>query len=295
MSRDETNTDDVGDSGMSSRRRSVQVIAVTGGKGGVGKSTTSVNLAIGFAMNGRKTLLLDGDLGLANADVMLGITPKFTLGDVISGARSLEEVLTPARENLSIIAGASGVTRLAGLGEAEHIGIVRAFSSLVDEIDVMVVDTPAGIAPGVLQLTRAAQHVIVVVCDEPASVTDAYAVIKVLSAEHGLRHFKIVTNMTRVSGGGKQLFATLGKVTNRFLDVILEHAADIPDDDLLRRSIREQRPVVEAYPGSPSGTAYQALANIAAVWEAPTGTRGHIEFFAERLVTPSSRRIKVIK
>lgn len=283
------------DNGLASRKRGVQVIAITGGKGGVGKSTTSVNLAIGFAMNGRKTLLLDGDLGLANADVMLGITPKLTLADVISGARSLEEALTPVRENLSIIAGASGVTRLAGLGEAEHVGIVRAFSSLVDDIDVMVVDTPAGISPGVLQLTRAAQHVIVVVCDEPASVTDAYAVIKVLSAEHGLRHFKIVTNMTRVAGGGKKLFATLGKVTNRFLDVILEHAADIPDDDLLRRSIREQRPVIEAFPGSPSALAYSGLAELAANWEPPSGNRGHIEFFAERLVTPSSRRIKVIK
>ena len=295
MSHDDSRAGESSDTGIAARRRSVQVIAVTGGKGGVGKSTTSVNLAIGFAMNGRKTLLLDGDLGLANADVMLGITPKFTLGDVIAGSRSLEDVLTPARDNLSIIAGASGVTRLAGLGEAEHIGIVRAFSSLVDDIDVMVVDTPAGIAPGVLQLTRAAQHVIVVVCDEPASVTDAYAVIKVLSAEHGLRHFKIVTNMTRVAGGGKQLFATLGKVTNRFLDVILEHAADVPDDDLLRRSIREQRPVIEAYPGSPSAVAYSTLAELAANWEPPPGARGHIEFFAERLVNTSTRRIKVIK
>lgn len=278
-----------------SRRSGVQVIAVTGGKGGVGKSTTSVNLAIGFAMEGRKTILLDGDLGLANADVMLGITPKHTLADVISGARSLEDVLTPVRENLSMIAGASGVTKLAALGEAEHIGIVRAFSSLVDDIDALIVDTPAGISPGVLQLTQAAQHVLVVVCDEPASVTDAYAVIKVLSAEHGMRHFKVVTNMTRVPGSGKQLFSTLGKVTNRFLDVILEHAADIPDDDLLRRAIREQRPVIEAYPGSPSGIAYRNLARNAEAWEIPPGNRGNIEFFAERLVTTPSRRIQVIK
>lgn len=286
---------DSSESTPTSRRGGVQVIAVTGGKGGVGKSTTSVNLATGFAMAGRKTILLDGDLGLANADVMLGITPKFTLADVISGNRSLEDILTPVRENMSIIAGASGVTKLAGLGEAEHIGIVRAFSSLVDDIDVLVVDTPAGISPGVLQLTQAAQHVVVVVCDEPASVTDAYAVIKVLSAEHGLRHFKVVTNMTRIAGAGKQLFATLGKVTNRFLDVILEHAADIPDDDFMRRAIREQRPVIEAYPSSVSGAAFRVLARLAADWEVPAGARGNIEFFAERLVTTPSRRIQVIK
>jgi flagellar biosynthesis protein FlhG len=277
------------------RRSGVQVIAVTGGKGGVGKSTVSINLATSFALAGRKTIVLDGDLGLANADVMLGITPKFTLADVIAGARSLEEVLTPVRENLSIVAGASGITKLASLGEAEHLGIVRAFSSLVDDVDVLVVDTPAGISPGVLQLTQAAQHIIVVVCDEPASVTDAYAVIKVLSAEHGLRHFKIVTNMTRTPGNGRQLFATLGKVTNRFLDVILEHAADIPDDDLLRRAIREQRPVIDAYPGSAAGAAFRALARTATDWDVPSGPRGNIEFFAERLVASPQRRIQVIK
>ena len=281
--------------GPMDRRRSVQVIAVTGGKGGVGKSTLSINLATGFALEGRKTLLLDGDLGLANADVMLGVTPKYTLGDVISGDRSLEEVLTPVRPNLSIVAGASGISALAGLGEAEHIGIVRAFSSLVDDIDVLVVDTPAGISAGVLQLTQAAQHIIVVVCDEPASVTDAYAVIKVLSAEHSIRHFKVVTNMTRSGGSGTQLFATLLKVTNRFLDVVLEHAADIPDDDFLRRSIREQRPVIDAYPGSAAGAALKRLVSKASQWEAPHGSRGNIEFFAERLVAPSGRRLQVIK
>ena len=131
------------------------IVALTNSKGGVGKSTVSINLATGLAMAGRKTIVLDGDLGLANADVMLGITPKYTLADVISGTRTLEEALTPVRENLSIVAGASGVTKLASLGAAEHIGIVRAFSSLVDEVDALIVDTPAGIAPGVLQLTQA--------------------------------------------------------------------------------------------------------------------------------------------
>jgi flagellar biosynthesis protein FlhG len=277
------------------RRRPVQVIAVTGGKGGVGKSTVSVNLAAGFAQLGRKTMLLDGDLGLANADVMLGITPKYTLADVISGERSLEEVVVPVNDFFSLVAGASGVSHMAALGVAEHIGIVRAFSSLVADIDTLIVDTAAGISPGVLQLTQAAQHLVVVVCDEPASVTDAYAVIKVLSAEHDIRHFKIVTNMTRVRGGGHQLFTTLTRVTNRFLDVILEHVGDIPDDDFMRRAIREQHPVVEVYPGSPAGAALKALVRAAAEWPLPPGHRGTIEFFAERLITPFATRLQVIK
>lgn len=277
------------------RRRAVRVIAVTGGKGGVGKSTVSVNLSAGLAALGQKTILLDGDLGLANADVMLGITPKYTLADVIAGERSLEEVVVPVSECFSLVAGASGISRMAALGVAEHIGIVRAFSSLVADIDALVVDTAAGISPGVLQLTQAAQHLVVVVCDEPASVTDAYAVIKVLSAEHDIRHFKIVTNMTRVQGGGQQLFNTLTRVTNRFLDVILEHVGDIPDDDFMRRAIREQQPVITAYPGSQAGVALKTLARKAAAWPLPSGHRGSIEFFAERLVTPFATRLQVIK
>lgn len=290
----ESSMDNTGQS-PGDRRRAVRVIAVTGGKGGVGKSTVSVNMAAGLAQLGRKTILLDGDLGLANADVMLGITPKYTLADVISGERSLEEVVVPVSEHFSLVAGASGVSRMAALGVPEHVGIVRAFSSLVADIDALIVDTAAGISPGVLQLTQAAQHLVVVVCDEPASVTDAYAVIKVLSAEHDVRHFKIVTNMTRVRGGGQQLFATLTRVTNRFLDVILEHVGDVPDDDFMRRAIREQHPVIEAYPGSPAGTALKALARAAAEWPLPMGHRGTIEFFAERLVTPFATRLQVIK
>lgn len=277
------------------RRRPVQVIAITGGKGGVGKSTLSINLSTAFALEGRKTLLLDGDLGLANADILLGITPRHTLAEVLTGQRTLEEVLTSVRPNFSIVAGASGLTSLAALGEAEHLGIVRAFSSLVNDVDVLVVDTPAGISPGSLQLTLAAQHVVVVVVDEPASVTDAYAVMKVLSSEHGLRHFKIVTNMTRSDRAGTQLFSTLLKVTHRFLDVVLEHAGDIPDDDQMRVAIREQRPVVDAFPESRAGRALRRLARTAADWPTPVGSRGHIEFFAERLVTPPARRLQVIK
>jgi flagellar biosynthesis protein FlhG len=270
------------------RRNPVQAIAVTGGKGGVGKSTLSVNLGVACAEAGRKTVLLDGDLGLANADVLLGITPRHTLADLVIGRRTVGEVLTPVREGLSIVAGVSGVLPLADLGESEHLGIVRAFSELTADVDLLLVDTAAGISPGVLQLTQAAQHVVIVVCDEPASVTDAYAVIKILSREHGVRHFRIVTNMTREALAGARLFSTLERVTSRFLDVVLEHSADVPDDGLLRRAIREQRPVVDAFPGAPSSIAIKRLARDLASWAAPEG-RGNIGFFAERATRPAPR------
>ncbi len=270
------------------RRGPVQVVAVTGGKGGVGKSTLSINLAVASAAAGRRVVLLDGDLGLANADVLLGITPRHTLADLITGHRALDEVLTPVRPGLGIVAGASGVLPLAELDEAGHVGIVRAFSDLTADLDLLLVDTAAGISPGVLQLTQAAQHVLVVVCDDPASVTDAYAVIKILSRHHGLRHFRVVTNMTQEPLQGARLFDALRRVTERFLDVTLEHSADIPSDELLRRAVREQRPVVESFPGSPAAQAVQRLAGGMAGWSAPEG-RGNIGFFAERVARPVPR------
>jgi flagellar biosynthesis protein FlhG len=275
-------------SGRILRRDPVQVVAVSGGKGGVGKSTLSINLAIASAAAGRRVVLLVGDVGLANADVRLGITPRRTLADLVLGRLSLDEVLTPVRPGLSMVAGASGMTPLAGLDDNGHLGLVRAFGDLTADLDLLMVDTAAGISNGVLQLVQAAQHVLVVVCEDPASVTDAYAVIKVLSRNHGVRRFRVVTNMTQGPLAGARLFAALQRVTSRFLDVTLEHSADIPADDLLRRAVREQRPVVEAFPGSNAAQAICRLAGSIKSWEAPEG-RGNIGFFSERISRPAPR------
>jgi flagellar biosynthesis protein FlhG len=270
------------------RRDAVQAVAITGGKGGVGKSTLSINLGIACAAAGRRVVLLDGDLGLANADVLLGITPRHTLADLVAGRRTLDEVLTPVRPGLTMVAGASGAMPLADLDEAGHVGLVRAFSDLAADLDLLLVDTAAGISPGVMQLVQATQHVVVVVCEDPASVTDAYAVIKVLSRAHGLRSFKVVTNITSEPMAGARLFAALRRVTDRFLDVTLDHCADIPADDFLRRAVREQRPVVEAYPGAPASQAIRRLAGAIGGWAVPEG-RGNIGFFAERVARPAPR------
>src|SRR5579872_1579455 len=176
----------------------VQVIAVTGGKGGVGKTSVSVNMATAMAAAGKRVVLLDGDLGLANADVFLGLSPRYTLAHVLSGERTLDEVVIPAPQGFLVVPAASGAADLVHMGAAEHLGLVQAFSTLAARLDVLIVDTAAGIAHSVLQFSQACQHVVVVICDEPASLTDAYALVKVLSRNHGVRRFRVLANQMRI-------------------------------------------------------------------------------------------------
>lgn len=273
----------------------VQVIAVTGGKGGVGKTSVAVNLATGLAAEGRRVVLLDGDLGLANVDVLLGLSPRYTLAHVLSGERTLDEIMVSAPQGFKIVPAASGAADLASMAGAGHLGLVQAFSGLATRLDVLIIDTAAGIAPGVLQFSQAAQHVLVVICDEPASLTDAYALIKVLSRDHGVKRFRVVANMSRAAGEGASLFDKLERVTARFLDVILEYAGEIPEDERVRRAIKAQRPVLDAYPGSPAGRAFKKLAAAAVTWPVPEGPRGNLEFFVERLVRRGSPLLELVQ
>ena len=283
------------DSGrMSGLANPVQVIAVTGGKGGVGKTSVSVNLATGLATAGKRVVLLDGDLGLANVDVLLGLSPRYTLAHVLAGERSLDEILVKAPQGFQIVPAASGAADLASLDANAHLGLVQAFSSLSSRIDTLVIDTAAGIAPAVLQFSQAAQHVLVVLCDEPASLTDAYALIKVLSRNHGVGRFRVLANMTRTPGEGQALFRKLERVAGRFLDVNLEYTGEIPEDDFVKRAIRAQRPVLDAFPSSPAGRAFRKLATVAENWPVPAGPRGNLEFFVERLVRRPAVELTVV-
>jgi len=262
----------------------VKVIAVTGGKGGVGKTTVSTNLALSIAARGREVMLVDADFGLANVDVVLGLHTRFHLGHVLNGECSLEDAIVTGPRGLQIVPASSGIMRMANLTPAENAGLIRAFSDLYHRIDVMVIDTAAGLHESVVTFTRAAHHVVVVVCDEPASITDAYALIKVLSKEHGVERFQILASQTRRAGEGLQLFDKINRVCDRFLTVALEFAGSVPFDDYLRRAVQQQTAVVEAFPSSSSADAFKNLALKADRWSVPNAVRGHLEFFVERLV-----------
>ena len=261
-----------------------RVIAVTGGKGGVGKTSVAINLAMALLHGGQRTLLLDTDLGLANVDVMLGLSPRFTLADVFAGRCELRDTVVEGPRGLWVVPAASGKRHMTELLPQHHVGLVNAFSTLDLPIDVMVVDTAAGIADGVLTFCQAAQDVILVVCDEPASVTDAYALVKVLSRDRGVNRIQVLANQVPNAAEGRALFDKLERVTARFLDVTLSYLGAIPRDEWLRRAVQRQESVVDAYPSAPASLAFRDIARRANQWQTPQGPRGHVEFFTERLV-----------
>lgn len=262
----------------------VQVIAVTGGKGGIGKTNVSVNLSLALAGMRRRVVLLDADLGLANVDVLLGIKPKATLADVLEGKCDLRDVLITGPGGIRIVPAASGAARMVNLNPAEHAGLIQAFSEIGDNIDVLVVDTAAGIGDSVISFVRAAQEVLVVVCDEPTSITDAYALIKLLNRDYGMTRFRVLANMVNTPQDGRAVFAKLSKVTDRFLDVALQYVGAVPFDDAVRKAVQKQRAVYEAYPRSKAALAIRGIAQKVDSWPLPANPRGHLEFFVERLV-----------
>ncbi len=274
--------------------RPVRVIAVTGGKGGVGKTNVSVNLAMAMAESGKKVILMDADLGLANVDVLLGLHPKHTLRDVIRGTHTLDEVMVEGPNGMLVIPASSGLQDMVHLTPVQHAGLIRAFSSIEADVDVLIVDTAAGISDGVISFCRAAQEVVMVVHDEPASITDAYAQIKLLNREHGLFRFHILPNMAESAQEGRDVYEKIAKVTDRFLDVALDYMGYVPYDEYLVKSVRKQRAVVEAFPRSRSALAFKNLAEKAQKWPLPSAAGGHLEFFVERLIQGNQPKAEVL-
>ncbi len=268
------------------RQRSVQVIAVTGGKGGVGKTNVSVNLALAMTGQGKQVMIMDADLGLANVDVMLGVCPRYNLSHVLSGERRLEEVIVTGPNGLKIVPASSGIKGMAELSPAQHALLIRAFSELSHNLDVLLVDTAAGISDSVISFTKASQEVIVVICDEPASMTDAYALIKLLNREHDISRFRVLVNMVQSKQEGRRLYENLARVTDRYLFVELNYMGSIPYDKLLRKAVRQQSAVVECYPESSASQQFKVLARQADKWPVAE-SKGNVEFFIERLIQHS--------
>ncbi len=269
---------------MGRQQRPVKVIAVTSGKGGVGKTNVSVNLAVSLSRKGHNVVLMDADLGLANVDVMLGLHSKFNISHVLSGEKTLDEILMVGPAGMQVIPATSGVKRMAELTPVENAGLIRAFGDLQFPVDIMLVDVAAGISDSVVSFSRAANEVIVVVCDEPSSITDAYAMIKVLGRDYKVERFHILSNMVESEAHGRILFKKLSLVAERFLDVTLDYLGTIPYDKALRRAVQKQNAVCELEPNSPSSQAFRKIAGGVERWPLPSRAGGYLEFFVERLL-----------
>jgi len=261
-----------------------RAIAVASGKGGVGKSTTAIAMSIAMAQMGRRVVLFDADLGLANVDVLLGLKGRRDISHVLSGEADLADVILEGPAGIGVIPGGSGLADLAAATDHQRAGLIHALSAVADTTDVLVVDTPAGIGGNTLQFCSAAQEIVVVVCDDPASLTDAYALIKVLNQESGRDRFRVVVNMATSEVHGRQLFQRLVATTTRFLDVTVDLAGVIPYDAEVVNWARRQKSVVTGRPLAPVSQAFKKLAQMSDNWPRPMGAQGQLEFFLESLI-----------
>ena len=242
------------------RPRPARVIAVTSGKGGVGKTNVAVNLAIAVAQFRKRVVLVDLDLGLANADILLDVTPKFNLSQALVGRKTIDEIAVPAMGGIRLVPGASGVERLANLSDVERASLLDSFEALHRDADYIIFDTGAGISKNTTAFLAAADDVIVVTMPEPTAVVDAYAVIKMLSKE--LDHGDLFILMNQCSGRQEaEKFANGISVTaNKLLNVYVEKLGYILTDPRVPQAVRQRRPFVMAYPGCPASQCLRSIA-----------------------------------
>jgi flagellar biosynthesis protein FlhG len=258
-------------------------IAVASGKGGVGKTNVTANLAVALARRGQRVCVLDADLGLANLDVLFGLSPTHSLLHVLRGDRTLADVIVDGPAGVRIIPAASGVEELTALPPAERMRLLHEVDGLDGSLDVLLIDTAAGISSNVLYFAAAAAHVLIVITPEPTALTDAYALMKVLAQRHGRREFLVTVNMAGGPTDAEAAFARLARVAERFLRVRLEYQGYVPHDGAVARAVRQQQPVVLAAPAAPASLALGHLAQRLGS-RGPARATGGVQFFFRRLL-----------
>ncbi len=266
------------------QKNKTRTISVTSGKGGVGKTTLISNLALTLSQQGSKVLILDGDLGMANVDVMYGLRAAHSLESVLSGELEIRDIIVEVAPNVHLIPGGGGVYELQNLSSIEKKTILDQVSQLNEPYDYLLIDTASGINDNVLYLNAAAQEILVVVTPEPASLTDSYALIKVLNKKYRERRFSIVANMVQDEAEAMQVYRRLSDVASRFLSVSLDYKGYIPSDSNLRVATKSQQLVLQSDPRSPSSIAIRMLAEKLSGY-APMGqVKGGMLFFWEQMI-----------
>ncbi len=261
------------------------VFSVTSGKGGVGKTNISANLAFCLARMGKRVVLLDADLGLANVDVVLGLAPKLNLFHLFNGDVGLDQILLDTPYGFRILPASSGVAEMVSLDTGQKLELLESMDALEGEIDYLIVDTGAGINENVLYFNLAAQERLLVLTPEPTSLTDAYALIKVLKNRHGVERFRVLVNMVKDPKQAKETYVRLLAACDHFLSgVSLDLVGAIPQDPAVKKAVINQTPVCQHAPDSPASQALAAAARTIGTWKTAARTDGNIKFFWKKLL-----------
>lgn len=254
-------------------RPPARVVTVTSGKGGVGKTNLSLNLAIALADLGRRVILLDMDLGLANVDILCDLHPRHTMAHVVAGQREIHDALVPGPGGIRVLAGAAGLERLANLGDRERESLLRAFEPLQHEADFLILDTGAGIGRNVIAFAACADDVLVVTTPEPTAVIDAYAVIKCVAREATGAALGLIVNQARSRAEAERMAAGVVGTAQRILNVYVEPFGHVLSDPCVPLAVRQKRPFLIAHPSCPAARGVRAAASklsAAAAMERPT-------------------------
>ncbi len=266
------------------RLRWPRVISVSSGKGGVGKTNVVANLAFALTQMGKKVLVWDADLGLANLDVLLGLTPRYNIEHLLTRQKRVTEILLQGPGGMIILPASSGVLELVALDESQKIFLLSELDGIAESVDVLLIDTGAGISSNVLYFNMAAEESIVLATPEPTSITDAYALMKVLSTRYHKRRFTILVNAARDGQEAKEVFRKISQVVDRFLcEVSLDYLGFIPFDEMLPAAVRQQRPVLEIFPHAQCSQSFKNVAQILTERPIRDDSQGSLQFFGRYL------------
>ena len=269
------------------KHKTTEVIGIASGKGGVGKTTVSINLAVALAQRGHDVMLFDADLGLANAQIALGARAEYNLSHFLAGQKTLEEITLKTRQGIQLIPGASGMQELAALSQIQAASIVQAFSNLGKNVDYLIVDVAAGIAPSVLAFLAACHRRFVVVQDDPSSIADAYGTIKVMSQEMHLDEIYLIPNLVDTQTQGWKLYQRLNDVCVRFLNESIHYLTAIERDEMVLAALKKYQSVMELAPGTAAARDFRRLAELCTQLRPIDHPSGGLQFFMERLLKSS--------